>query len=142
MVRQSGRRRPTAHLTSSVRTFLESPGRFAVISTVSGNGRPHQAVVWYEVRNEELLVNGSVGRAWVRAARREGWLSVAVADAYDHVIVSGPITVIVERERAMDDIKALALRYGEQPGDFAGQTRVTLLVHPERIAVHGALAAP
>lgn len=129
-----------AHFTPTVRTFLESPHRFAVISTVRVDGRPHQAVAWYEVRRDDLLVNGSAERTWVRAGRREGWLSVTVADAYDYVIMSGPVTVIAEQGRAMADIQSLARRYGEPPGDFAGQRRVTLLVHPERIAVHGALA--
>ncbi len=129
-----------APFSPTVRAFLDTRGRFAVVATVRANGRPHQAVTWYALRGDDLLVNGRADREWVASARREGWLSVTVADGYDHVIVSGPITLINEPGAAIADITELARRYGEDPGDFAGQSRTTVLVHPERVACHGALA--
>lgn len=124
-------------LSPAARTFLESPGRFAVVATVRPDGRPHQAVVWYRMDAAFLLVNGRSDRAWVAAAQDARWLSVTVADGYDYVIVSGAVTVI-DDERAGADIAALARRYGDDPADFIGQSRVSFLVRPERILTHGA----
>ncbi len=121
-----------------VRAFLEAPGRFAVVATVRPDGRPHQAVVWYGVDEASLLVNGRSDRAWVVAAREAGWLSVTVADRYDYAIVSGAITVIDDPERAGAHIAALARRYGDDPTDFIGQSRVSFLVRPDRVLTHGA----
>lgn len=125
-----------------VRAFLDAAGRFAVVATVGTRGRPHQSVVWYALRGEDVLVNGSAVRIWVNNARRDGWLSITVADGYEYAILSGPVTVIDEPARALEDIRALARRYGQSDSAFEGQHRITVLLHPERIATHGALAAP
>lgn len=129
----------TSPLSSTIRAFLDTPDRFAVVATVR-DGRPHQAVVWYALRGDDLLVNGRTDRAWVRAARRQRWLSLTVADRYDYVVVSGPVTVVDEPTAAIADISDLARQYAQEPSDFEGQSRITVLVHPEQVVGHGALA--
>lgn len=126
-------------LSSRICAFLDTPGRFAVLATMNPDGTAHQSVVWYERFGQTIVVNALDGRRWATNARRAGRLSAAIVDAYDYVIVSGPVEVIDEQEVAQADIRVLARRYREDEGAFDGQRRVTFVIHPNRVAVHGAL---
>jgi hypothetical protein len=48
-------------LPESVRRFL-APPQYATISTVMPDGSPHQAVVWYALADDSLMVNSRRGR--------------------------------------------------------------------------------
>ena len=50
-------------LSKRARAFLAAP-RFAAIATIDADGAPHQAVVWYLLRGDELIVNSLVGRRY------------------------------------------------------------------------------
>jgi hypothetical protein len=41
-----------------------------------------------------------------------------------------------DRERALADIQRLAVRYGDDPSDFAGQARVTIRMRVEKVIRH------
>ena len=47
---------PDSNLTAAVRHFLETP-RFAVIATINEDGSPHQTVVWYLLRGDDIVMN-------------------------------------------------------------------------------------
>ena len=47
-----------AGLSSEERAFLDAP-RFAVVATVGPDGAPYQAVVWYLVDGDTLVVNSA-----------------------------------------------------------------------------------
>jgi hypothetical protein len=42
-----------------------------------------------------------------------------------------------DRERALDDIRALAVRYGDDPDEFSGQQRVTIRLRVDKVIRHG-----
>jgi PPOX class probable F420-dependent enzyme len=126
--------------SSRICKFLDTAGRFAVLATTNPDGTAHQSVVWYERRGQTIVVNALDRRRWAANARRARRLSAAIVDAYEYVIVSGPVEVIDEQQTAQADIRALARRYRNDDGAFEGQHRVTFVIQPKRVAVHGALA--
>ena len=71
------------------REVLERPERFAVLSTVARDGSPHQAVVWYTLVDDAVLVNSRPERAWPTNLRRDPRYSLLVEDGYDWVSIKG-----------------------------------------------------
>jgi PPOX class probable F420-dependent enzyme len=131
----------SSDLTPAVREFLDGPGHFAVVATVNADGTPHQAVVWYARQGEDVVVNARDGRRWAANARRDCCMSVTVAEAYDYVILTGPVDVVDDPEQAAAGIRSLARRYRDDEDQFAGQARVGFVLHPAHVAVHGRLVA-
>lgn len=130
-----------ASWTEAVRRFIDDPARFATIVTLAEDGTPCQAVVWYAVRDDGVLINSRLGRRWPANLRRDPRISLAVEDAYDYVVVRGRADVVATGDAALLDIQALARRYGADPGAFAGQARISFLVRPAVIGTHGRVAA-
>src|SRR6478672_6220543 len=54
----------TMSLSDATRTFLGRPGLYAVIATIDADGSPRQAVIWYRVDGDEIVINSLVGRRW------------------------------------------------------------------------------
>ena len=133
--------RPT--LTPDARAFLSAP-RFAVIATVDPDGGPHQAVVWYRLDGDELVVNSAEGRRWPANLRRDPRLELTVPDGYRYVQVRGSATIVDDQAVAQADIAEMARRYhADEPGHaeelirdrFSQQHRITFRFRPSRIAV-------
>lgn len=141
---------PRFTLPDRVRRFLLDGLRFATIASVSADGSPHQAVVWFDVLSspeagDRILLNSAEGRRWPANLRREGRLSLTVEGGYEWVSISGPVEIVDEQPRAQADIAALSRRYhaGEpevveqEIRRFRTQQRVTFLLQPA--AVHAEL---
>src|SRR5690242_7595104 len=58
-------------LAPRVREFLGAT-RFVTIATVGADGSPHQAVVWYRLDGDEIVINSAVGRRWPADLVRDG----------------------------------------------------------------------
>jgi PPOX class probable F420-dependent enzyme len=101
-------------LPPRVRAFLEAP-RFASIATVDPDGGPRQAVVWYLVEDEELVINSADGRRWPANLRRDQRISLTVvdmSDGYNWVGLTGVVTAVIDDQAvAQADIAAMAHRY-------------------------------
>jgi PPOX class probable F420-dependent enzyme len=134
-------------LGASVRRFLESdPPRFATIATVDPAGAPHQAVIWYLVEGDAVVVNSLEGRRWPADLRRDPRFSFVVEDGRRYVALRGRAEELPGRDRGLADISAMARRY-ERPADaeemierrFRPQQRVSFLLRPAAVTVHGDL---
>jgi PPOX class probable F420-dependent enzyme len=136
-------------LADQVRRFL-APPRAAALATVGSDGAPHQAVVWYRLEPDDLvLVNSLVGRRWPAELQRTGRAALAVTNAHNELSWVGLAAELVSSdddvERARADIVALAYRYQGQPtpaylAQYADQRRITFRL---RITgVHDHLRAP
>lgn len=134
-------------LPDRVRAFL-SERRFASIATVDADGTPRQAVIWYLVDGDEIVVNSLDGRRWPANLRRDPRVSIAVTDAHETswIGISGAvIAVIDDQERAQADIAAMARFYhADDPqtaedmieNRFRTQRRVSFRIRPLRVHDH------
>lgn len=129
-------------LASDVRRFLAEAGRFAVVATVNADGTPHQAVAWYLLDGDSLVLNSMVGRRWPANLVRDHRVSVLVADGYRWVSLRGTVQVVSDQARAQADIAAMARRYhADDPAaaereisTFETQERVTFVLRATRVA--------
>ena len=129
-----------------IRAFLTDE-RYATIATTDPDGAPHQAVVWYTVDGDEIVINSAVGRRWPTNLQRDSRVSLAVidaADGYRWVGVVGTVHAITDEATAQADIAAMAWRYpNEGAGDvertidrFERQERITFRIRPTAIHDH------
>jgi len=129
-------------LSPAVRGFLTDPPRFAVIATSGADGTPHQAVIWYRLDDDGILINSLVGRRWPNDLQRDGRIALTVADSdigdERTVTIQGEAVVCATGPRALGDIQALARRYGTDPRVFDGLERISFRIRPR--SVHGEVA--
>jgi PPOX class probable F420-dependent enzyme len=139
---------PPLPLPESVRVFLAEP-RFATISTIDPDGMPRNAVIWYLLEGDELVLNSAVGRRWPSNLERDPRLALSVVDAtdgYRWVGLTGTVEIVTDRETTQADIAAMARRYhADDPakaerlitGRFERQDRISFRlratnIHDER----------
>jgi PPOX class probable F420-dependent enzyme len=136
--------RSTATLSLEARSFLSSE-RFAVVATVGEDGMPHQAVAWYTLDGDVLVLNSAEGRRWPADMRRDPRCSVMVEDGYRYVALAGTVEIDEDQERAQADIASMARRY--HVGDpetaeeliesrFRRQHRIAFRLRPEVVHQH------
>jgi PPOX class probable F420-dependent enzyme len=130
-------------LSDAARAFL-SEKRFAVLATISRDGLPHQTVMWYELRGDDIIMNTAAGRVKDTHLRREIRVSICVEDSYRYVTISGDVQINEDQAVAQDDIRRLAIRYhGEVDGErqaqemFRKQHRITLRLPVQQVIEHG-----
>jgi len=101
-------------LPSHVRAFLDVP-RFATIATTDDDGAPRQAVIWFLLDGDTIVINSLEGRRWPSNLRRDPRISLAVTDASDQTWVglTGTVEVVEDQARAQADIAAMARRYDD-----------------------------
>lgn len=129
-------------LPDAVRRFLLGERRHAVVATIGADGAPHQAVAWYFLRGDTLVIHSREGRRWPRDLCRDPRVSIAVEEGYDWVGIGGRAEVVEDQAQAQADIAEMARRY--EPPDvaersiarFRRERRVSFLVHPESVHVH------
>lgn len=135
----------TARIEGWARRMLERPGSFGTLATVSTDGLPHQAVVWYLVRDDHLVINSAIGRIWPTNLLRDPGCSLLVEDGYDWVSVRGRARPITDQPTAQADIAEMARRYhADDPGTaeamirdvFRPQERISFVLRPDRVSEH------
>lgn len=128
-------------LSHAGRAFLAAE-RFAVLATVGPDGSPHQAVVWYRLEGDEIVVNSAVGRRWPADLLRDSRTMLTVEDGYRYVQVSGEVTVVRDQRTAQADIAEMARRYhADEPDEaedlianrFTRQQRISFRLRPSHI---------
>jgi PPOX class probable F420-dependent enzyme len=130
-----------------IRIFLDDL-RFATIATLDPDGAPRQAVVWYAVDGDEIVINSALGRRWPANRRRDPRIAFSVADGtdgYRWVGLTGTVRVITERATTQPDIAGMARRYhAGEPAKaerlirdrFERQERVTFRFRPAAVHDH------
>ena len=100
-------------LPERVRAFLDTT-RFATIATTDPDGSARQAVTWYRLDGDEIVLNSRVGRRWPSNLVRDARISVAVSDqsdGYRWVGLTGHASVVEDQAVAQADIAEMARRY-------------------------------
>jgi PPOX class probable F420-dependent enzyme len=131
-------------LPDQIRAFLDDL-RFATISTIDPDGRPRQAVVWYAVDGDEIVINSAIGRRWPTNLLRDPRLSFTVIDAVDQyrwVGLTGTVRTTTDWATTQADIAGMARRYhAHEPGEaerlirdrFERQERITFRFNPTTV---------
>ena len=107
--------RPAAFIAipDDVRSFLDAT-RFATIATTDPDGGPRQAVIWYAVAGDEIVLNSAVGRRWPSNLVRDPRVALSVvdeADGYRWVGLTGRVRAVEDQATAQADIAGMARRY-------------------------------
>ncbi len=126
-------------LSQELRDWLTATLRFPVLATIAPNGLPSQSTIWFALdpaREDTILMNTRIGRRKERHLRRDPRASLCFNDGYDYVTLEGSVELDDDRERSLEDIRALARRYRSDPARFDGQERVTVRLHVERVHRH------
>jgi PPOX class probable F420-dependent enzyme len=126
-------------LTDRIREFLGAP-HFATIATLDEDGSPRQAVIWFTLDDDELVINSAVGRRWPANLVRDPRIAMSITDRHDGyrwVGLTGRVTVVDDQATAQADIAAMARRYhADEPEKaerlirdrFERQTRISFRV--------------
>lgn len=107
------------------RAFLSEGTRTAKLSTVSADGSPHVAPVWFLVEGGDLVFNTGKETVKGRNLLREGRAAVCVDDErepFAFVVVRGPVTISEEPGELRDVATRVAARYmGAERGKMFGE---------------------
>ena len=130
-------------ITADVRAFLTSVPRYATIATVNRDGSPHQTVIWYEIRGNDVVVNSRIGRRWPSNLRRDPRATLTIYERADGVTLECEVAGTVEGAEALADISAMAHRYvdahetAELIDEWRRQQRITFVLRPMRVHIAG-----
>jgi PPOX class probable F420-dependent enzyme len=134
--------------THRIREFLSTGRHFATIATIDADGAPRQAVIWYRMDGDDLIINSLVGRRWPTNLLRDARISVAVADSddgYRWVGIVGTVEPITDQPTAQADIAAMSRHYhADEPEEaerliadrFERQERISFRVRAAQVHDH------
>lgn len=126
-------------LTDEIRGWLNAKLRYPVLAVLTDQGAPNQSVMWFSLdpdRPDTILMNTKEGRAKARYLRRDPRVSLCFEDELHWVALHGRVELDEDRERALADIRDLAVRYGDDPDGFNGQKRLTIRMRVEKVISH------
>lgn len=130
-------------LSTAARAFL-SEVQFAVLATVGPDGTPQQTTMWYELRDDIIMMNSTRSRVKTRNIERDPRISICVSDGYRYITIAGRATLDADQATAQADIRALAIRYhGPEKGarqaeqQFSKEQRVTIRLPLDQIIEYG-----
>ena len=127
-------------LSDELRGWLMEKLRYPVLAVLTDKGAPSQSVMWFDLdmqNPDTILMNTKEGRAKARYLRRDARASLCFEDELTWIAMHGRVELDDDRERALDDIRSLAVRYGDDPDEFNGQQRLTLRFKVEKVIRHG-----
>jgi PPOX class probable F420-dependent enzyme len=134
-------------IPDEIHAFLDGP-RFATIATVDPDGAPRQAVIWYTLDGDEVVLNSAVGRRWPSNLIRDPRVAFSVidhVDGYRWIGITGVVSVVQDRATAQADIAGMARRYhADDPakaerlihGRFERQARISFRLRAIGIVNH------
>jgi PPOX class probable F420-dependent enzyme len=129
-------------LPAQVRSFLTGVPRYATIATINPDGSPHQSIIWFLVRGDEIVINSRHGRRWPANLRRDPRVAFAVEDGEDAVTINAHAEPVDDPGQAQADIAEMARRYDSpDPEDraarFRTEQRVSFVLTPIKVSIHG-----
>lgn len=135
---------PIVEIAANARSFLTAvPPRYGTLATVNRDGSPHQIVIWFLVRGDEIVVNSRRGRRWPFNLERDGRANIAVYEAEDAVTINCVLERVYDGDAAQADIAEMARRYDapeyaeREIRRFQTEDRVTFVLRPTKVSIHG-----
>lgn len=99
-----------ATLRPEQRALLEEK-LFGTLATVDGKGTPTQVLVWYMLRDDEILVLSVAASQKVKNMQRTGWASLSVSQGPRYVSVRGHASIESDLARVKAAYTAMVHRY-------------------------------
>jgi PPOX class probable F420-dependent enzyme len=137
-------------LTERQREFLETKNLFAILATINPDGTAQQTVMWYELRDDIIVMNTRAGRVKSQNLERDQRVSICVPDGDRYITVTGTAEVDPDPAVGHAGIRRLAERYSEETDPakreadleeqmerFMRQARVQITVPIERVIEWG-----
>jgi PPOX class probable F420-dependent enzyme len=111
---------------------------YAHFVTLNADGTAQASPIWIDADDDGfVLVNTAVGRLKDRNVRRDPRVVVSVHaqdDPYRWLSVNGTVVEMIEGERGLAHIDALAHRYDDRAWTAVeGQVRVIYRIRPDRV---------
>ena len=124
-----------SEISPALEAFLSEP-LVAVIGTRRSDGRIAMTPVWFEYREQHLLLNSFESAAWPRRVQLAGAATVLVIDPANTLRTAHIDCELesVQREGAREHIDALAQRYLGDRYRGPHQDRLILRMRPTRIS--------
>ena len=135
---------PSIALAPRIREFVGAP-HYASLATTDVDGSPRQAIIWYLLEGDELVVNSRVGRRWPTNLLRDQRLYLAVFDEADPLRWVGFLATaepVHDQAQAQADIAAMAKRYHDPETaerkirEFQQQERISFRISVRAIHEH------
>ena len=126
-------------LTDELRAWLTETLRYAVLAVNSKDGPPSQSVMWFDLDPDEpdiIVMNTMVRRLKYRQLQADPRVSVLFEDGLTWVAMRGTADLDADFDRGQAGIRALARRYQGDPERYAGQERVVIRIHVEKVISH------
>ncbi|MDQ2935594.1 MAG: TIGR03618 family F420-dependent PPOX class oxidoreductase [Chloroflexota bacterium] len=123
-------------LSPEIRSWLTAELRFPVLAVVGRDGAPSQSAMWFDLDPDQpdtIIMNTRPERLKARLIRADPRVSLCFVDGYAWVALRGRAEIDDDLERGSRTIKQLAVRYGKDPGRYVGQSRVTVVMHVEKV---------
>jgi PPOX class probable F420-dependent enzyme len=123
-------------LSPAIRSWLTAELRFPVLAVVGSDGAPSQSAMWFDLDPDQpgtIIMNTRPERLKARLIRADPRMSLCFVDGEEWVALRGKGQIDDDPERGSRTIQGLALRYGKDPGRYAGQSRVTVVMHVEKV---------
>src|SRR5258708_6752139 len=120
--------RQATQIDGRARELFDAPN-FVTLASQREDGRIHLTVIWGDLEDGRIAINGAEGRVWPENVRRNPEVSLVVmntANPYEYLSVRGRV-VQDTHEGADDHIDRLAKKYlgvDEYPGRRAGEQRI------------------
>lgn len=109
-------------LSPRLRAFLDTTN-FATIATIDPDGSPRQAVIWYTLDDDAIVINSRVGRRWPTNLLRDARVAIAITDrtdGYRWIGLTARASPIFDQRTAQADIAGMARRYhADDPAEVA-----------------------
>lgn len=138
---------PFIPIPDDVRAFIDTI-RFATIATIDTDGGPRQAVIWYTLEGDEIVINSRVGRRWPTNLLRDPRVSFSVideTDGYRWIGMDCVATPVEDQAAAQADIAGMARRYhADEPAkaerlierQFQRQPRISFRLRATHVVTH------
>jgi PPOX class probable F420-dependent enzyme len=130
-----------SELKQEQKQFLDENPYVGVVTTLRQDGSPHSTIVWVDVEDGKPSFNTALGRAKPNHLQRDPRASLLVVDpkdSYKWVSVSGHAQLTEEGADAqIDKLAKKYLGQDEYPWRKASETRVKVLIDPEKVDTSG-----
>ena len=125
-----------AELTDAGVSELLAKPNHAVLSTINQDGSVHNTVVWLNVEDGKLAVNGALGRKWPANIARDPRVSLVVINQenpYEYAEFRGNAAAADGGDEHIDTLAQKYINQEKYPWRAEGEVRQKFHVSPERI---------